>query len=248
MAGTHGKSAKLLGYGYDLTSYFRQVNSRGELSVSNKSVLGDTDHSYETSKQSGGVIAANGLYSDGVGDVQRKLETFKGTTGIFMHLPDGYAAINKDFLAVQGTLVKHGGSIPHDDMVDTACEVQGKYGLEMGRTMMAFTTPITSAANGTAVDFGDAFASPSGAAAVVGGSAYLICTAFTGTSVTVTIEDSTDGATSWATVGTFTAVSAANVEQRISLTAGTLKRYLRMVTTGTFSNFTGIVGCVKYAD
>ena len=70
-----------------------------------------------------------------------------------------------------------------------------------------------------------------------GAQAYLQCTAFTGTSVTVTVQDSADGA-SWAAVTglTFTAVTAAPSTQRLS-TAGnaTVRRYLRVITTGTFS-------------
>jgi hypothetical protein len=248
MSGTHGSSAKLMGFGYDLTGYFRNVKSSGSVAMADKSLLGDTVHGYAVGRQGPGMVAASGLYSDGTGDIQRKLETFKGTVGTMIHLPDGYAAVNKDAVCVQGPLVKHGGNIPYSDMVDTACDVTSKYGLEIGRTMMAFTTPITVAGNGTAVDFTDAFANPSGSAGVVPGAAYLICTAFTGTSNTVTIEHSTDGSTSWTGIGTFTAVTAANTEQRVSLTAGTLKGFLRMVSTGTFSNFTGMVVCCKYAD
>lgn len=246
---THGKNAKLLGFGYDLTSYFRQVTSRGEAAVADKSVLGDAEHSYDTGMLNGGTISASGLYSDSTGDIQRKLETILGTNGCIMHLPDGYGAVARDFLAVEGSAIKHAINIPHDDMVDVSLEAQGQDGLEIGRTLTnAMTTPISVAGNGTAVDFGDAFAAPSGVVGVVSGCAYLICTAFTGTSVTVTVEDSADGSTSWATVGTFTAVSAANAQQRIPLVAGVLRRYLRITTTGTFSNFTGVVGACKYAD
>jgi hypothetical protein len=248
MAGTHGKSAKLMGYGFDLTSYFRQASAKGDVAVADKSVFGNTDHDYDIGRQSGGTISAGGLYSDGTGDIQRKLETFKGTVGNMIMLPDGYSAIGRDYTAVQGTLVKHGVNMQQDDMVDAACEVTGKYGLEIGRTLNAFTSNITGAGSQTAVDFGDAFAAPSGATGVVSGCAYLICTAFTGTSVTFTVEDSSDGATGWATVGTFTAVTAANTEQRIALTAGTLKRYLRVTAAGTFTIFTGLIGAVKYAD
>jgi hypothetical protein len=71
-----------------------------------------------------------------------------------------------------------------------------------------------------------------------GAQAYLQVTAFTGSSVTVAVQDSADGVTYAAVTGlTFTAVTAAPNTQRLA-TAGnaTIRRYLRIVTTGTFTN------------
>lgn len=73
-----------------------------------------------------------------------------------------------------------------------------------------------------------------------GAQAYLQVTGFTGTSVTVAVQDSADNS-SWAAVTglTFTAVTAAPAWQRLA-TAGsaTLRRYVRAVTTGTFTSAT----------
>jgi len=70
-----------------------------------------------------------------------------------------------------------------------------------------------------------------------GAQAYLQVTQITGTSVTVAVQDSADGA-SWANVTglSFTAVTAAPNTQRLA-TAGnaTIRRYLRVITTGTFN-------------
>jgi hypothetical protein len=73
-----------------------------------------------------------------------------------------------------------------------------------------------------------------------GAQAYLQVTGFTGSSVTVAVQDSADGTTYAAVTGlTFTAVTAAPAWQRLA-TAGnaTLRRYVRAVTTGTFSSAT----------
>jgi hypothetical protein len=73
-----------------------------------------------------------------------------------------------------------------------------------------------------------------------GAQAYLQVTSFTGTSVTVAVQDSADNSTFAAVTGlTFTAVTAAPAWQRLA-TAGTatLRRYVRVVTTGTFSSAT----------
>lgn len=66
-----------------------------------------------------------------------------------------------------------------------------------------------------------------------GAQAYLQVTQLTGTSVTVTVQHSPDNST-WSTLAAFTAVSAAPAFQRVTAT-GTVDRYLRAITTGTFS-------------
>lgn len=74
----------------------------------------------------------------------------------------------------------------------------------------------------------------------LGAQAYLQVTGFAGTSVTAAVQDSADGS-SWAGVTglSFTAVTAAPNAQRLA-TAGnaTVRRYLRAITTGTFSSAT----------
>ena len=73
-----------------------------------------------------------------------------------------------------------------------------------------------------------------------GAQAYLQLTGFAGTSVTVAVQDSADNSTFTAVTGlTFTAVTAAPAWQRLA-TAGnaTLRRYVRVATSGTFSSAT----------
>lgn len=74
-------------------------------------------------------------------------------------------------------------------------------------------------------------------ATAFGAQAYLSVTAFTGTSVTVAVQDSADGTTFAAVTGlTFTAVTAAPATQRLATAnTATLRRYVRVATTGTFT-------------
>lgn len=75
-----------------------------------------------------------------------------------------------------------------------------------------------------------------GAASAAGGYAHLHVTAFSGFSgVVVTIEDSANGSSGWAAIGTFTTVAGVTGE-RISLSA-TVRQYLRCTwdVTGTGS-------------
>lgn len=106
------------------------------------------------------------------------------------------------------------------------------FGLEWGRQLTAGKRTDGGAANGTGVD--------DGASSAFGLQAYLHVFAFAGTSVTIKLQESSDNAVGdpYADVvgGGFTTVTAPT-SQRIA-TAGnlTVERWLRVVTTGTFSN------------
>jgi hypothetical protein len=107
------------------------------------------------------------------------------------------------------------------------------YGLEWGQQISAglrSDTTATSPATGLDGTASSAF----------GAQFYLHLTTFTGTSVTIKIQDSADNSTfadlSGATFGALTAVGSA----RIAVT-GTVRRYLKVVTTGTFSAATFLV-------
>lgn len=96
-------------------------------------------------------------------------------------------------------------------------KVQGEgnsFGLEWGVTLTAGLRTDTTATNGASLD--------NAAATGWGAQAYLQVTAFAGTSVTVTVQQSADNAT-WITLGSaFTAVSAAPATQRVTTAAAQL--------------------------
>jgi hypothetical protein len=101
----------------------------------------------------------------------------------------------------------------------------------------------TTATNSTAVDYGAAAASVS-----FGWTAYLHVFAFTGTSVTVTLQDSADNSSFTAlTGGAFTAATGRTKQQLISSSAtATVRRYVRVATSGTFTNADFAVNFVRY--
>ncbi len=115
------------------------------------------------------------------------------------------------------------------------------YGLEWGRLHTAATRTDTTATNGASYD---------GVAETVHGlQHYVQLVAFTGTSVTIKVQGSSDngGADAFAditgaTTGALTAVGAV----RAATAAGvTVERYLRIVTTGTFSNAQFVAAVVR---
>lgn len=117
------------------------------------------------------------------------------------------------------------------------------YGLEWGVSLTAGIRTDTAATNGTGVD--------TLASANFGGQAYLQVFAFTGTDMTVKIQDSADNV-SFTDVASFafTQVTSGRQGQRIALSnTATIRQYVRAVTTttGGFSSAAFAVSLVKNA-
>lgn len=115
------------------------------------------------------------------------------------------------------------------------------YGLEWGRQLTAGLRTDTTATNGASLD-------QTTVSTLFGWQAYLQVTAFSGTNVTVVIEDSADDVSFAALSGaSFTAVSSAPAWQRLESASrtATVRRYVRAVTTGTFTSATFAVVFVR---
>src|SRR5262249_1830624 len=104
------------------------------------------------------------------------------------------------------------------------------YGLEWGEQLTAGLRTDTTATTGTTQD--------DSAGTSFGGQAYLQVTAFSGTSVQVLVEHSTDNS-SWSTLIDFGAQSAMGALRSNVSNTTTVNRYVRATTaTGTFSSIT----------
>lgn len=116
------------------------------------------------------------------------------------------------------------------------------YGLEWGVLLTAGKRTDTSATNGTGVDL-------TTVSTAFGAQAYLQVFAFSGTDVTIKVQDSADNASFADVTGlTFTAVTSAPGTQRIATASGaTIRRYLRAVTTtsGGFTSVTFAVSAIR---
>lgn len=114
------------------------------------------------------------------------------------------------------------------------------YGLEWGQLLTAGIRTDTAATNGSSID--------TTASKSFGGQAYLHVTAFTGTDVTIKIQDSADNS-SWTDVSSFTFGSiTSTTSARIQLgSTATVRRYLRVITTttGGFTSVSFAVNVVK---
>ncbi|MGI5286643.1 hypothetical protein ACQEVF_25345 [Nonomuraea polychroma] len=106
------------------------------------------------------------------------------------------------------------------------------FGLQWGRQGTAGIRTDSTATNGSSID--------DSAASSFGLQAFLHVFAFTGTSVTVKLQESSDNGAgdAWADVvgGAFTAATGVTSERIATASNLAVERYLRVVTTGTFSN------------
>lgn len=118
--------------------------------------------------------------------------------------------------------------------------VANQFGLEWGFQASAGKQTDAAPGNGTGVD-------QTTVSTAFGWQAYLHVTAITGTNVVITLQDSADNV-SFAnlTSGAFTSVTAAPAWQRLAGGAtDTVRRYVRIVSSGTFSSATFFVQFVR---
>lgn len=113
------------------------------------------------------------------------------------------------------------------------------FGLEWGEQLTAGLRQDTTATNGASYD--------GGSATTFGGQAYLHVVGLTGTNVVVKLQDSADNS-SWADISgaAFASATGAPSAQRIAFT-GTVRRYVRAVSSGTFTDTTFVVAFVRNA-
>jgi hypothetical protein len=114
------------------------------------------------------------------------------------------------------------------------------YGLEWGVQLTPGKRTDTTATNGASID--------GTASTAFGAQAYLHLVAFTGTDITVTLEDSADDVTFAAvTGGAFAAKTGIGFERIQTGRTATIRRYTRIATTGTFTSATFLVNFVRNA-
>ncbi len=137
--------------------------------------------------------------------------------------------------------MNYDGTRGNDGSLLYATTMEGNgYGLEWGEQLTPGRLTQSGAGNGTSLDFGSI-------STAFGWSAYLHVLSFTGTSVTVTINDSADNSSfALLTGATFTAATGRTAERiQSASTTATVRRYVRITTTGTFTNAVLAVNFVR---
>ena len=139
-------------------------------------------------------------------------------------------------VAKQGTYTT--AKAPGSAITATAAYSANGSAVEFGEMMTAHDDTHASAGSGTVVD--------SGAASTNGGAGYLQVLSVASGSVTVNLQESTSSGGSYSNFMTFSTVAAAAAptSERVTM-SGNVARYLKVTTTGTFSNAVIAVGFVR---
>jgi len=149
------------------------------------------------------------------------------TTDQILLIPTG-AAVGSDSYHIVGKLANYDVSMPEGGTAPVAVSAtveSSTYAPQMGKMLTAHDDTHSSATNGDAVD--------NSASSANGGNAVLQVFSLASGTATVKVQHSANNST-WADLVTFTAVTDKASEYKA--VTGTVNRYLRVASTGTFSN------------
>lgn len=234
MAKSAGLGDGLLVEGVDLSGDIGSLSAIGggptplEVTAINKSAF----------ERIGGVrdgrIEFSAWFNPSVGAAHEKLSALPTGDQLVTYLRG--TALGNQAAALSAKQVNYDPTRGTDGSLSIAVQALGQgFGLEWTRQLTAGVRTDAGATAGTGVDFGG------GGSTAFGLQAYLHVVAFTGTSATITIEESSDdGAIDTYTAvtgGTFTAVTAAPFTERLETSRSqTVEQWLRVTTSGTFSD------------
>lgn len=150
------------------------------------------------------------------------------------------AAIGDSGLAMLGKQLNYDWQVGADGGIVGAVQMLSNGApIEPGVLLTPGLRTDTSATNGSSLD--------GSAATTFGLSAYAFLTALTGSDITLTLQDSADNSTFAAiTGGAFTAFTAIGAQRLQTAVNGTVRRYVRVASSGTFTSATFVVLFVRH--
>lgn len=216
---THGKNAKVLANGYDVSAYFNSLSASGSSDTAEVTTFGNNSKNYIPGLKDA-TFSVEGYYDATATGSDVVLAGLLGTETVWTTV---FAA---DAVGARGY-----GALTIGTSVETGAEIGGAVTLTAEGQSTTGTDPIvvlhalgaeTATGTGSQVD--------NGAATTGGLAAYFQFTEKSGTpSIAAKVQHSSDGST-WADIATFTTTSTANTAERITAT-GTVNRYLRAIWT-----------------
>lgn len=221
MAFKHGKNAAVWYGGVDMSPYlFGADLSIGVETADTTTFASGGWRSYIPGLIGGG-YEFEGLYDPAETNIQAALGTGGGVLTV---CPSG-SALGDLVRLVPVITTDYGQSSPIDGAIGFSWGVTAEDAIAAGKIIH----PLAEDTNTTTGNAIDGTASSS-----AGWTAHLHVTLVDGGSWVITVQDSSDGSTGWATIATFAAKTAAGSERLVSAAATTtVKRYIRVVATRT---------------
>jgi len=220
MAFKHGKAASVLLGATDLSTYLTSADLAADLDTADTTTFHATWKS-AIAGTAGGKLELAGLYDPGVADLAT---VFGGDPGsVLTYCPAGAVALGDMARLLSVSEIAYAESSPVGGVVAVKASTMADGEIGFGNVIHLLAEE-TSTVDGTTVDLT--------AQSTTGAIAHVHATAVTATDTfDITIEDSSTGSSGWATVGTFASITAASAERIVI--AGTIKQYVRVVTTVT---------------
>lgn len=242
MAKQTGLGDNLYVDGYDLSGDVGSVQS-----ISNAQALVPSTGINKSAHERLGALRDGGVdftsfFNDAANQQHAALKTLPRTDRVVSYFRG--TTLGNPAASIVAKQVTYDGSRNDDGSFTLRVNAQANgYGLEWGNQLTAGKRTDGSATNGTGLDLS--------ASTAFGLQAYLHVFAFTGTSATVKLQESSDDAVgdpyADVTGGAFTLVTAQTAERIETARGLTVERWLRVVTTGTFSNLVFAVMVAKNA-
>ena len=231
MAKKSGLGQQIFVHGYDLSGDVSAINNAG----SPRDLLDATALNASAHERFVGLSDGNLGVSSWFNDAtEQEHDAFKGLVTTDRIVVWAFGATRGDVAAcLVAKQLNYDGSRGTDGSLSFTIDTQAASGvpLEWGNTLTTGKETHGSAGSSTSRD--------DGAATSAGMVGYLSITDIDSGTPTVTIQQSSDNGSSdaFATVLSFTAVAAAAAptSERVTV-SGAVERYLRITTTGTFSN------------
>lgn len=182
-----------------------------------------------------GAIDWTSWFNDAAGQQHATLKGVPSTdVHLMAHAPDALGAVA---MGMVGKQLDYASTRSAEGALQFSVPaVANGFRAEWGRMLTSGKRTDSAAANGTAYDWGAAVGTTA-----FGLQLYVQLLAFTGTSVTIKVQSSTDngGGDAFADItgATTAALSSAPATSRVATATNVnVERYTRIVTTGTFSN------------
>lgn len=228
MAFGHGKACDVYVNGRDLGPYFKSASPSLAAQAVESTTFGKNSKTYIAGLKEHKLSLA-GFFDGTTSAVDDILQTALGVNSdqLVVVYPVGDTAIGDIGYAMRAKETGYGVTAPVEGLVDVSAEFVGCDDIDRVISLHVMGAE-TTATSGSSVD--------NSSGTTDGGAAHLHVTAFSGTSITVKVEHSTDNA-AWSDLITFTAATAAGTSER-GTSSGTVNRYVRATWTGTFSSAT----------
>ena len=218
MAFRHGKNAKVLVGGYDLSAYFNEASVSEMVETGETTTFGTSAKTYITGLTDG-TVSISGLFDGATGAVDTVLAGVLGsdTAVVFSVAPEGLA-ITRRLYAGESRATSYEISSPVADVVSVSGELQVTGGVANSVSLCDLAS-VTATGNGTAVD--NTSSTSNGGVGVL----HVTANAHNNTA-DFKIQHSADNST-WADLATFTTVATTVVTAEKVAVTGTVNRYLR---------------------